>query len=47
MAAEGGAPHGTERDGTAPATLANVILLGEDSADYRARVVYVTVVWRY
>lgn len=36
-----------QRDGTAPATLANVILLGEDSADYRARVVYVTLVWRY
>ncbi len=36
-----------QRDGTAPNTLANVILLGEDSADYRARVVYVTLVWRY
>lgn len=36
-----------QRDGTAPGTLANVILLGEDGADDRARVVYVTVVWRY
>jgi MtrB/PioB family decaheme-associated outer membrane protein len=36
-----------QRDGTAPNTLANVILLGEDSTDHRARVVYVTLVWRY
>lgn len=35
-----------QRDGTAPNTLANVILLGDEGADYRARVVYVTVVWR-
>ena len=36
-----------QRDGTAPNTLANVILLGDESPDYRARVVYVTLVWRY
>lgn len=36
-----------QRDGTAPNTLANVILLGDDSPDYRARVIYVTLAWRY
>jgi MtrB/PioB family decaheme-associated outer membrane protein len=36
-----------QRDGTAPNTLANVILLGDDSPDYRARVFYVTLAWRY